>query len=73
MCPYDSESDHQDETSVTLHVVGTSFVMLIVLANPELLGAGALARTFRYGIAFVCDGRVGKRAYAHTCLSFNLW
>lgn len=40
-----SMDDHQSDTSVTLHVVGTSFVMLLLLSNPELIGSGVLART----------------------------
>lgn len=44
-CLRSSQDDHQNETSVILHAVGTSFVLLIVLANPALLGGGVLART----------------------------
>lgn len=45
---HNSLDDHQNDTSVTLHVVGTSFVMLLLLSNPELIGAGVLARTCVY-------------------------
>ncbi|GLD98665.1 hypothetical protein PINS_up007382 [Pythium insidiosum] len=35
--------EHQDDTAVTLHVMGTSLIVLLLLAHPELLGAGVLA------------------------------
>ncbi|RLN20836.1 hypothetical protein BBJ28_00000998 [Nothophytophthora sp. Chile5] len=38
-----SQSEHQDETSVRLHAIGTSLVMAMAIRNPELLAAGALA------------------------------
>lgn len=41
-----SLDDHQNETSVTLHIAGTSVVLLITLANPALFGSAVLARTF---------------------------
>ncbi|KAJ0395803.1 hypothetical protein ATCC90586_012129 [Pythium insidiosum] len=45
--------EHQDATAVTLHVVGTSLIVLLVLAHPELLGAGVLA--LQCGrLAFAC-------------------
>lgn len=45
VCLWISMGEHQDETSVSLHVTGTSVVLLLALQHPELLLAGVLAGT----------------------------